>query len=92
MALSRRAEPAQLPIRTTGHVVPPMGSTSLLQAVPIADYRGQARAVFGLNKHANGLSHTPRLACSSPNVNRTFVSVHDHPKAADRNNVGSKPR
>jgi hypothetical protein len=48
----------------------------LLQAVPIAGDRSQARAVFGPNKDANGLSHAPIIAGFGPDVKHMFVSVH----------------
>ena len=48
----------------------------LLQAVPIADNRHQARPVFDPNKDTYGLCHATRIAYSRPAVNQIFVSVH----------------
>ena len=48
----------------------------LLQAIAISDDSGQARAVFGGEDDADGLSHAQRIACFAKFVNPKFASVH----------------
>jgi len=48
----------------------------LLRAVPVADDRGQARAIFGSQQSADGLSHTHDMVRASAIVDLSFASVH----------------
>ncbi len=48
----------------------------LERAAPIADDRGQSRAILGSNDHRNFLCHAPIFAQNDNYVNLLFVSVH----------------
>ena len=48
----------------------------LLQAIAISDDGGQARAVFGRENGADGLSHVHTIAYFADLVNPKFASVH----------------